>query len=83
VPLDKLDSVEYFEVFCEKAVETDDFYHLKIPATYFKENQAKFYTTNSKISVWLSAAKDDIFRDSHPKGHHLDFGRFVSSRSHK
>ena len=79
VPVDKLDSVEHFEVFCEKAVETDDFHHLRIPATYFKENEAKFYTTNGKISVWLSAAKDDLFRDTHPEGRHLDFGRFLSS----
>lgn len=77
VPLDKLTSVRQFEVFCEKDIETDDFHHLRIPTSHLTVNRAKFYTTNGKISVWLSAAQNDMFRDCHPNGHQLDFKQFI------
>jgi hypothetical protein len=77
VPLDKLHSVNKFDVFCEKGIEIDDFHYLIVPAAYLNANTDKLYTTNDKISMWLSAEARDLFSDTHPQGSKLEFRQFV------
>lgn len=77
IPLAKLCSVVKFDVFCEKGIEIDDFRHLAIPAAYLRNSIKSLYTTNDKISMWLSAEASDLFRDTHPDAGNADFGQFA------
>lgn len=73
----KLDSLTKFDVFCEKGIEVDDFHHLTVHAAYVNANKENLYTTNGKISLWLSAEERDLFTDTHPQGGNIDFRRFA------
>lgn len=68
VPLQKLDSTfAHIHFLCENSLDKD-FHYLKIPVDYLKQNLQLFHIRNNKMSLYLSAAPEQLFYEIRGKG---------------
>ncbi len=78
IPMKKLNSAyANINLLCESAGDKD-FYYLRIPNDFLKQNLQLFHIRNNKISMYLSAAPDQLFKEIRGKG--IDFKTFLISK---
>ncbi len=78
VPVSVAESEEYDFVnfVCQKFSNADDFYHLKVPCKYLRENSVYFDVVGSSYSIYLDADPENKFVEIRGKGK-IDFKFFL------
>ncbi len=70
---------KYINIVCERLPDSDDFYYLKVPVMFIKDNLKQFHIVKDKtISMYLSADKNNLFEEIRGTGK-LDFKQFLVS----
>ena len=67
-------ATDYVHILCETFPEEDDFFYLKIPVSFLKENKEQLFIRDKKISIYFSTDDKSIFIDQ--RGNGLDFSQF-------
>lgn len=78
IPQNAIDekSYKFVNLICQVAPSVNKFYYLKVPVAFFKKHFEKFHQTNNQISIYLSAAPEDLFTERRGEGA-LDFSMFI------
>jgi len=76
VPLEIIERNRHIYILLEKYRTSDNFFCLKIPTSYFKENESGLAKLDNRINLFLSAEEGHLFQDQRGQGK-VRFEQFV------
>ena len=79
VPVSAIEENTFIHILCETTPGSNDFYHLKIPTQFLRENLIKFHTIGEKIvDFYFSTDPNKLFSEERGEGS-LDFRKFLQN----
>ena len=77
IPIKAINENKVIHILCEARPGSSEFYHLKIPSRFLKENLKKFHSLKGKIvDFYFSTDPDRLFIEERGEGK-LDFKIFL------
>jgi hypothetical protein len=79
IPIIAVEQYTHINLLCQASPESQKFFFLKVPSSFFKEHLSKFDIVRDKIHIYLSPDPVNFLTEIRGKGA-LKFGSFLISK---